>query len=253
MSATANKLETLEALRLELARRFREALPETRPEEGPALGSGLEALDAILPHGGLRPGESARFEAAPGAGALGVLSSFARNAVKAGEAVAVVDASPHALPHPWVEPEGAEEGSLWVVTPEAHETWAAVDVLLRSGAFGLVIVVDARAASRDVGLRATRLVRQRRTRLLVTGPKAFPTTFEVALRLASIEWDEAPLGAVPSRASVEASCDGRRALLSRDAPLSDRLRLPSVAPDRRASHSGKGRARDRSGPRARRD
>jgi hypothetical protein len=171
------------------------------------------------------------------------VSAWARNACRAGEAVAVVDPSPACLPHPWIEPD-ASAGAIWVITPDAREAWAATDILLRSGGFGLVALLDPPPPPQGSGARVLRLLRTRGNRLVLRGPAPFRPTFTVELRARSIEWAEAPVGLAPAASAVEVRCGGRATELRSAPTLTDRLRPAPTAPDRRPTHDGQGRARD---------
>jgi RecA/RadA recombinase len=99
-------------------------------------------------------------------------------AASAGVWVAYVDATRTLAPRDWAEAEaravaaaarspldrgggGGEGGRLWVVRPHdpARAAWCA-DVLLRSGAFGLVVLDGAPPLSRAIAVRLTRLARE---------------------------------------------------------------------------------------------
>jgi hypothetical protein len=247
VALTAHKLASLEALRTELQSRFGEKAraleaPARDLFKAPALGTGIEAVDAILPAGGLRPGESALLDCPPGAGGLELVSAWARNVCLAGEAVAVVDPSPTCLPHPWIEP-APTSGTIWVITPQPREAWAATDILLRSGGFGLVILLDLPPLPRGGRARLLRLLQTRGNRLVLRGSAPFRPTFTLELRARGIEWATAPVGEAPAASAFMVACEGRIAERRRDSTLSDRLRSASPAPDRRGANRGQGRAR----------
>lgn len=248
MALPAEKLASIAALRLELEHRFREAIPDARPLEGEAIGTGIAALDALLPDGGLRPGESALVDAREGAGLTSLLSSWARTASLAGETVAVLDATDEASPHAFVEPEGGR-AAIWTILPRPAEAYPALDVLLRSGAFGLLVVRGAPPALRDVGSRLQALARDRRCRLIFCGHAPMRPTVRMSLRLRGIEWLEAPVGAMPRARRIEASVDARTVELVLDRSDGTRMRLRPRVADRRTSRGASSLERSGSGRR----
>lgn len=236
----AAKRERIEALRARIAEAFGDAEPRTARRAGPSIASGWAALDAVLATGGLAPGDTLAIEADAGAGALALVSSWAREASRRGEAALVVDAPARSLPHPWVEPpDGA--APIWIVAPAAPaESWAAADIALRSGAFGLVAVLDAPPARPGAGPRLVRLARDRATRLIVAGAAPFAPTTRVVLRSTEVRWREAPVGGAPAARAIEARCGPGtspelvRVEVMRDDTVTDRLRPSARAADRRA-------------------
>ena len=144
---------SLAVLRQQLA----EIVEGTRPAM-PGLATGVTALDAALPGGGLPRGRLTEITGTPGSG----LTTFARQLVastlQAGWWVAYIDAARTLAPRDWAA-LGAHDG-LWVVRPNepARGAWCA-DVLLRSGAFGLVVLDGAHALPRAVAVRLVRLAR----------------------------------------------------------------------------------------------
>jgi hypothetical protein len=124
----------------------------------PGLPTGLAALDAVLPGHGLPRGRLTEIAGAPGSGRTTVARQLVAATLHAGWWVAYVDASRTLAARDWAA-LGAHDG-LWVVRPDNPQrgAWCA-DVLLRSGAFGLVILDGAPALSRPVAVRLVRLAR----------------------------------------------------------------------------------------------
>jgi hypothetical protein len=221
-----------------------------RPRRGgdDALASGWAPLDAVLAHGGLVHGALAALHADPGAGALALASSWAQAASRAGEPVAAIDALGSTLPHPWVEPRGAR-APIWVIAPPSpREAWAALDLALRSGAFGLVIALDLPAPPPPgAGARLRRLARDHATRVIVAGAPPFTPDLRIQLRADRVEWLEGPTGAAPDARWLALRCTADATSIScevrRDDALTDRLHPAPRAPDRRAAHGRPGRAR----------
>ncbi|HEY5491419.1 MAG TPA: ATPase domain-containing protein, partial [Gemmatimonadaceae bacterium] len=144
---------SIAALRQQLA----DIVEGTRPTT-PGLATGMAALDAALPGGGLPRGRLTEITGAPGSGVTTLARQFVAAALGAGWWVAYVDAARTLAPRDWAA-LGAHEG-LWVVRPPeaARGAWCA-DVLLRSGAFGLVVLDGAQALPRALADRLVRLAR----------------------------------------------------------------------------------------------
>lgn len=255
----AARRETIEGLRAAIAARFRDAVRPATAPRGPALASGWEAVDRSLPGGGLAPGETAVLEGEPGAGGLALASAWAQSAAARGEPVAVLDAAASCLPHAWVEPADTA-APIWVVRPPVPaDVWPAADIVLRSGAFGLVILLDPGVAPVGVGPRLVRLARDRDARLIVAGEAPFAPTARVRLRLCAIEWDEGPTGDAPAARAFEARCGTRGGLeappgeVRREDARTDRLRPAARAADRRPSSARSGSAARASGRSGRSD
>ncbi|MFN8580921.1 MAG: ATPase domain-containing protein [Gemmatimonadaceae bacterium] len=144
----------LAALRQQIA-----DLLEAPPARAGVLATGIPALDAVLSGGGLPAGRLTEVVGVRGSGKTTMVREVVAGAIAARRWVAYVDASRTLSPRDWAA-IGAS-GLLWVVRPHHAErgAWCA-DVLLRSGAFGLVVLDGAPALSREVGIRLTRLARE---------------------------------------------------------------------------------------------
>jgi RecA/RadA recombinase len=141
----------LVALRAELASVV------ARPHVGdPTLSTGIAVLDAALTGGGLPRGRLTEVVAAPGSGATGLAWQWVAHALHSGTWAAVIDARGTLAPKDWV-PFASHEGA-WIVHPPtpARSAWCA-DIVLRSGAFGLVILDSPPALARETIVRLTRL------------------------------------------------------------------------------------------------
>jgi hypothetical protein len=153
---------TLPHLRLLLPEHLERLVPARRP----SLRFGIPALDAAL-SAGVPRGQLTALHAPLGSGGTALLMALAETTLRAGEGVALVDAerslAPQAASHL------AELGQFWVVRPRAAQNaWWCADVLLRTGAFGLVIVdrPDSRVR-RATLLRLQRLARDRDAALVI--------------------------------------------------------------------------------------
>ncbi len=148
---------------LELA--FPEQLRRLVPAVRRGLAFGISALDAALPQGVPR-GQITALDAPLGSGGTALLLALAEATLRADEGVALVDAerslAPQAAAHL------AALGPFWVVRPKAGENaWWCADVLLRTGAFGLVIVDRVPAPARRIAVRLQRLAHDKDSALIV--------------------------------------------------------------------------------------
>jgi energy-coupling factor transporter ATP-binding protein EcfA2 len=140
-----------------------------------ALATGVAVLDAALTRGGIPCGRLTELLGARGAGKTTLLRHLVRATIARGLWVAYVDAARTLAPRDWAaaaraEPARAHGGgggspALWMVRPprgEPHSrpraAWCA-ELLLRSGAFALVVLDGAPPLTSAVAVRLARLAR----------------------------------------------------------------------------------------------
>jgi len=150
-------LASLEALRASLPA----PLPQT-----PGMPTGVDALDRALASGGLPRGRLT--EVVGATGKLTLLRQVVDAAVECGEWVAYIDASRTLAPRDWAH-LGHQVG-VWIVRPPeaARAAWCA-DVLLRSGAFSLVVLDSAPPISRAIAVRLTGLAHESNAAFVTVG------------------------------------------------------------------------------------
>ena len=166
----------------------------------PGLPTGIPGLDARLIAGGLPRGRLSELVGTAGSGVTTILRRLVARAIAEGASVAVVDASRTLDPRDWTaEPvaraaRGAGGVQAWgaidhaaqlvIVRPASavRGAWCA-DVLLRSGAFALVVLDGAPAISRAVSVRLMGLARDRNAALLVSGAPGRATQLGGSVRL----------------------------------------------------------------------
>jgi hypothetical protein len=152
---------TLPQLHIVLPEHLRRFVPAAHR----GLAFGIPALDALLPFG-LPRGQITVFDAPLGSGGTALLLALAEATLRADEGVAFVDAARTLAPQGAAHLAGL--GPFWVIRPRGTESaWWCADVLLRTGAFGLVIVDQAPATSRTVAVRLQRLARDKDAVLVV--------------------------------------------------------------------------------------
>jgi hypothetical protein len=172
-----------------------------RPRDDPALPTGLSALDTLL-GGGLPRGRLSELQAPRGQGRTTLLRTLVAHTLSTGRWVAIVDAQRTLAPADWARltsppsngpgaigttpmpstvgavSAATETTRLAVIRPTdpAKAPWCA-DVLLRSGAYALVILDGAMALPRSIVLRLTRLAHDRQVVFLLAGDaeSAVPT------------------------------------------------------------------------------
>ena len=173
---------SLPLLRLQLS----EVLDTTKPGT-PGLATGLRTLDSALPLGGLPRGRLTELVGAPGAGKTTVVRHIVERAVRDGWCVAYIDATRTLAPRDWahintLNPRATD--NLWVVRPDRPDrgAWCA-DVLLRSGAFALVVLDGAPLLTRNVAVRLTRLAREADSALLALSDDNKASELAGSLRL----------------------------------------------------------------------
>jgi len=152
---------TLPQLHIVLPERLQRFVPAARR----GLAFGIPALDALLPLG-LPRGQITALDAPLGSGGTALLLALAEATLRADEGVAFVDAARTLAPQAAAHLAGL--GPFWVIRPRGTESaWWCADVLLRTGAFGLVIVDQAPTPARPVAVRLQRLARDKDAALVV--------------------------------------------------------------------------------------
>jgi len=176
--------ERLDQVRTELEKRFGAAVrPLPGTERGGAAGfrTGVRALDQLLP-GGVPRGAVTLWTGEAGAGRTAAVRALVER-TRRGARVALVDATLTLDASGWCGEGGRTPAGVWVARPPApgheHEGAWVAESLLRTGAFGLVVLdgppPDATAAHR---LRA--LARETGAALLVSaGAGATPWRADV--------------------------------------------------------------------------
>ena len=145
-------------------------LPPPAPA-APAIAAGIAALDAVLQGGGLPRGRLTEVVGSIGSGK----TTLARAVVEATVAdhgwVAYVDAQRTLDPRDWVHLGDAE--GMWMIRPHdaSRAAWCA-DVLLRSGAFALVVLDGAPTLTKSAAVRLPRLARDGGAALVILGDRA---------------------------------------------------------------------------------
>jgi hypothetical protein len=155
---------SLPALRQQLAA----ILAPPRTSADVAIPTGIESLDRALSDGGVPSGRLTEIQGARGSGRTTLVRHLVMTAPAARRGVADIDGSRTLAPREWAE--AGDSGRLWVIRPPVvdRSAWCA-DILLRSGAFSLVVLDSPPSLSRQVTIRLTRLAKEHDVALIVVG------------------------------------------------------------------------------------
>ena len=218
--------------------------------EGPRLGgaglaTGVPALDALLAGGGMPRGRLTEVVGARGSGKTTFVRRVVEETVARGLWVAYVDAARTLAPRDWAHL--SEGDGVWMIRPRdaARGAWCA-DVLLRSGAFALVVLDGAPPLPHRVALRLVGLAHEKDAALVVLGDEGGGSRLAGALRLA--------VSLAPGRRiaiAVEKGGTRQRVEVSCAIDMARRLCAHPAVPDRRgvgtAGRTGRTRRAGRAG------
>jgi len=188
-------------------------ITNAKPDIPPGLVTGITALDAALGTRGVPRGRLTEIAGPGGSGKTTLLRRLVMETIAHGHAVAWVDAARTLAPRDWARtygrsgaaaaarphgPHGPHDtrnsrgraggmrgDQFWAIRPRdaGKGAWCA-DVLLRSGAFALVVLDGAPPLTRAVAARLTRLARDANAAFVVTSDSDAPATLlAAALRL----------------------------------------------------------------------
>ena len=156
-------------------------LPPPAPV-APALPTGIATLDAVLLGGGLPRGRLTEIVGSTGSGKTTLARAIVKATVEEHGWVAYIDAQRTLDPRDWVHLGDAE--GVWMIRPHdaTRAAWCA-DILLRSGAFALVLLDGAPALSKGAAVRLTRLARESNAAFVLLGDRGAVTQLGGAVRL----------------------------------------------------------------------
>ena len=224
----------------------------------PGIPTGIPELDALIPSGGVPRGRLSEVSGLPGSGTSTIVQGVVESASAQGIWVAYVDAQRTLAPQDWAHL--GERDGVWMIRPEdpRRGVWCA-EILLRSGAFGLVVLDGVPLLTRGVAVRLTRLAREKNAALVVaSSSEGSASRIGGALRLAIRgrvpkrpvrRWLD-PAEVFPDQTrtkkvqiTVERGGDHRTVEVSCAIPVARRLSTHPEVPDRRAVAWHKGAAR----------
>jgi RecA DNA recombination protein len=145
---------------------LRALLPTTPAPDMPGVRTGIAEIDRALASGGLPRGRLTEVVGARGSGKTTLLRQIVESTVEQAGWIAYIDATRTLAPRDWAH-LGVHEG-VWMVRPTdaTRAAWCA-DVLLRCGAFSLVVIDSAPPLTRAIAVRLTRLARESSAALVV--------------------------------------------------------------------------------------
>ncbi|MDB4883107.1 MAG: RecA protein [Gemmatimonadetes bacterium] len=140
------------------------------PPATPALPTGVAVLDGVLLGGGLPRGRLTEIVGPTGSGKTTLTRAVVESTVAAHGWVAYVDAQRTLDARDWVHLGDAE--GVWIIRPrDANRAAWCADVLLRSGAFALVVLDGAPTLTKPAAVRLTRLARESNAALILVGDR----------------------------------------------------------------------------------
>jgi recombination protein RecA len=154
---------------------------------GPPRSTGLAQLDAVL-EGGIPRGRLTEIVGQAGSGITTLAQCVIARTLADGGWVAVIDATRTLAPRDWGQLIERYGPRLWMVRPPLTErkrtAWCA-DLLLRTGAFALVVLDGAPVLRRSTGVRLGQLAREQDAALVALryGPRASDLGGAVRLRV----------------------------------------------------------------------
>jgi hypothetical protein len=164
-----------------LKQRIAEILDPPRADAD-GLPTGIAELDRAMSGGGVPRGRLTEVLGPRGSGKTTLVHRIVERAVEAKLWIAYIDAGRTLAPADWAR-VGEREG-MWMIRPAdpSRGAWCA-DVLLRSGAFALVVLDGAPALPRQIAVRLTRLARESDAAFVIVGDESHGATVGGALRL----------------------------------------------------------------------
>ena len=163
------------------------------------IPTGSGTLDRAIATGGIPRGRLTELYGPLGGGSTTLARAIASQSLLAKGWVAYIDAERTLAPRDWAAL--GRSGRFWVIRPPGPDkaAWCA-DVLLRSGAFALVILDNAPPLTRAIAIRLTRLAQDRHAALLILSEgESRSRLLGAALRLRCERF--APRSALPAPSS----------------------------------------------------
>ena len=220
------------ALRALIQQRFPDATPLTGGSQTTEqVATGIEALDLVLPNGGLPRGRLSVW--APQGGATAILRATCHAVIANGERSA------------WIDGDSTVAGAFWgdgpyLVRPTSRvHGLRAAEELLRSGGFSLLVLAGTEPQGTET-VRLTRAAREGGAALVTIGSAASMASLRLTSRLLHYRWRRTPFGdpadAQDATVRVSARAAGWSANTDFHIPVMHhelRLSLESALADRR--------------------
>jgi hypothetical protein len=222
-----------------LEQRFPNALPISYRTAG-AVGTGVAALDNLLPANGLPRGRLSLWK--PGGGATAILYAACETVAQRGERAV------------WIDAAGTIAGDSWrpgplLLKPEGElESMVCAEELLRCGVFGLVVLSGARSAFAREDVRLSRAVREGGGAFVALAEQSNVAHLQISSRIdpSGYRWKLNPFGepadVTEVRVQVEAQAMGWSGRAQVVLPVSDfrqRSAVETSLVDRRGAQKKK--------------
>ena len=221
-------------LRSLLEQRFPDATPVTHRTAEP-VATGIQALDAILPGGGLPRGRLSVWM--PQGGATAILRAACHSAARSGERAAWIDGLGTITGQFW------QEGAILVRPANRRNSLRAAEELLRCGGFGIIVLTGSEPAGTEM-VRLSRSAREGGTAFVALTTHTSMASVRLVSRIIpdSYIWERSPFGdpaeALSARIHVSAQSLGwnrHTEILLPVIPFQLRASLEAGLPDRRGT------------------
>ena len=239
-SASAAAAAEVIALREALEQRFPNAKPLVFRTAG-AVPTGLGALDAMLPGGGLPRGRLSLWQ--PGGGATAVLRAAALSVAQTTERSAWIDAQHQVTADGWVR------GPMLLRPSNEVNALSCAEELLASGGFTLVVLSGVTRALEREAVRLSRAAKNGGTVLVAVAPKSPVAHLRLSsqIRPDGYQWKLDPFGEPTQveavRVHIEANAmgwNGRTDLILPITTHSQRTAVDPLLRDRRGARVRRG-------------
>ena len=151
------------------------------------MATGIDALDRVLPNGGLPRGRLSVW--APQGGSTAILRATCYSIVLHGERSAWIDGDNTVAGAFW-----SDAGGLYLVRPKSRiHALRAAEEMLRSGGFSLLVLAGAEPQGTET-VRLTRAAREGGAALVSIGTSASMASLRLTSKLMRYRWRRTPFG-----------------------------------------------------------
>jgi hypothetical protein len=179
---------SIAALRALIEQRFPDATPLTGgAQTAEQVATGIDALDRVLPNGGLPRGRLSVW--APQGGATAILRATCYSVVLQGERSAWIDGDNTVAGAFW-----SNAGGLYLVRPKTRiHALRAAEEMLRSGGFSVLVLAGTEPQGTET-VRLTRAAREGGAALVSIGTAASMASVRLTSKLMRYRWRRTPFG-----------------------------------------------------------
>ena len=179
---------SIAALRALIEQRFPDATPLTGgAQTAEQVATGIDALDRVLPNGGLPRGRLSVW--APQGGVTAILRATCYSVVLQGERSAWIDGDNTVAGAFW-----HNAGGLYLVRPKTRtHALRAAEEMLRSGGFSVLVLAGTEPQGTET-VRLTRAAREGGAALVSVGTSASMASVRLTSKLMRYRWRRTPFG-----------------------------------------------------------